>query len=81
MVKTVNFKNTVIIMTSNVGSREAKMRGGGIGFSENKEAMSKSVVEKALKAKFAPEFLNRIDEIITFDSLDKDAIKKIIDLN
>jgi ATP-dependent Clp protease ATP-binding subunit ClpC len=78
--KTVNFKNTVIIMTSNVGSREAMNRGGGIGFTENKEAMSKSVIDRALKNKFAPEFLNRIDEIINFESLGKDEIRKIIDL-
>ena len=78
--KTVDFKNTVIIMTSNVGSREAKNRGGGIGFSENKEVFNKSIVDKALKAKFPPEFLNRIDDVISFDSLSKENIKSIIDL-
>lgn len=78
--KTVDFKNTVIIMTSNVGSREAKNRGGGIGFSENKENFTKGVMDKALKAKFPPEFLNRVDEIINFDSLGKEEIKTIIDL-
>jgi len=77
--KTVNFKNTVIIMTSNVGSRESKMRGNGIGFDSNK-GLSKSIVEKALKSKFPPEFLNRIDEIINFESLGKEEIKGIIDL-
>lgn len=78
--KTVDFKNTVIIMTSNVGSREAKNRGGGIGFSENKEVFNKGIVDKALKAKFPPEFLNRIDDVISFDSLSKENIKSIIDL-
>jgi len=78
--KTVNFKNTVIIMTSNVGSREAKNRGGGIGFTESKDELNRSVVDKALKSKFAPEFLNRIDEVINFDALGKDEIRKIIDL-
>lgn len=77
--KTVNFKNTVIIMTSNIGSREAKMRGNGIGFVENKQ-LNKTVVDKVLKSKFAPEFLNRIDEIVNFESLGKEEIKGIIDL-
>lgn len=77
--KTVNFKNTVIIMTSNVGSREAKNRGNGIGFVDNK-GLNKSIVEKALKSKFPPEFLNRIDEIINFESLGKEEIKNIINL-
>lgn len=78
--KTVNFKNTVIIMTSNVGSREAKARGGGIGFTENKGLMNKSILDKELKKKFAPEFLNRIDSIINFEALGKDQIRSIIDL-
>jgi ATP-dependent Clp protease ATP-binding subunit ClpC len=79
--RTVDFKNTVIIMTSNIGSREAKARGNGIGFTEAiTGSMAKSVVDKELKRKFAPEFLNRIDEIISFNSLDKDNIKNIIDI-
>lgn len=78
--RTVNFKNTVIIMTSNIGSREASSRGGGIGFTSDKNVMSKSIIEKALKSKFAPEFLNRIDNIVSFNSLDKDNIKTIIEL-
>lgn len=78
--KTVNFKNTVIIMTSNVGSREAKNRGGGIGFSDNKDTFNKNIVEKALKSKFSPEFLNRVDEVISFEPLSKESIKSIIDL-
>ena len=80
----VDFKNTVIIMTSNVGTRQLKDFGRGIGFStqnrlEDKE-YSRSVVQKALNKQFAPEFLNRIDEIITFDQLSLDAITRIIDI-
>lgn len=78
--RTVDFKNTVIIMTSNIGSRESKIRGGGIGFITDTAGMSKSIIEKELKRKFAPEFINRIDNIINFDSLDKDSIKIIIDI-
>lgn len=80
--RTVDFKNTVIIMTSNIGSREAKIRGKGIGFNSNKDggSLSKSIIEKQIKNKFAPEFLNRIDEIINFNSLDKENIKSIIDI-
>ena len=80
--RTVDFKNTVIIMTSNIGSREAKIRGKGIGFNNGKDngSMSKSIIDKQLKNKFAPEFLNRIDAIINFNSLDKDNIKSIIDI-
>jgi len=78
--KTVNFKNTVIIMTSNVGSREAKARGGGIGFTDNSSQMTSGILDKALKRKFSPEFLNRIDNIVQFDALGKDEIKVIIDL-
>lgn len=80
----IDFKNTVIIMTSNVGSRQLKDFGQGIGFSsrtntENKEH-SRGVIQKALNKSFAPEFLNRIDEIITFDQLTLDSIKQIIDI-
>lgn len=78
--KTVNFKNTVIIMTSNVGSREAKARGGGIGFNDNSDQVTKGILDRELKRKFAPEFLNRIDNIIQFESLGKEQIKTIIDL-
>jgi len=78
--RTVDFKNTLIIMTSNIGSKEAKARGNGIGFGFEKGQMSKGVVDKELKRKFAPEFLNRIDEIISFNSLDKENIKNIIDI-
>jgi ATP-dependent Clp protease ATP-binding subunit ClpC len=79
----VDFKNTVIIMTSNVGTRQLKDFGRGIGFSvagdDNKE-YSRSVIQKALNKSFSPEFLNRIDEIITFDQLNKESIGKIVDI-
>lgn len=81
----VDFKNTIIIMTSNIGSRELKDFGTGMGFStsakdanRNKEA--KIILEKALQANFAPEFINRIDDIIYFNSLSKPDILKIIDI-
>lgn len=78
----VDFKNTIIIMTSNIGSRQLKDFGTGIGF--NTKAIdtehSQSVIQKALNKTFSPEFLNRIDDIITFESLNKEAIHKIIDI-
>lgn len=78
----IDFKNTIIVMTSNVGSRQLKDFGGGIGF--NTEAVSKDqahgVISKALNRAFSPEFLNRVDDIIMFDQLDKEAIFKIIDI-
>lgn len=81
----VNFKNTIIIMTSNTGSRQLKDFGTGVGFMTttkegNKTEETNDVIEKELKRKFAPEFLNRIDDVITFNSLDKDDINKIIDI-
>ena len=78
----VDFKNTIIIMTSNIGSRELKDFGGGVGFNTSTitKERSHSVITKALNQHFAPEFLNRIDDIIMFDSLDRDSIFKIIDL-
>ena len=81
----VSFRNTVIIMTSNNGSRQLKDFGTGIGFAtknkeEQKKEQQKEVIEKELKKTFAPEFLNRIDEIITFNSLTKEDIFKIIDI-
>ena len=82
--RTVDFKNTVIIMTSNVGSREVKDFGKGIGFTSNAykslEENSKSVITKALHKRFAPEFLNRLDEVINFEQLDLDSLIKIIDI-
>lgn len=78
----IDFKNTIIIMTSNVGSRQLKDFGGGIGF--NTEVISKEqahgVISKALNRAFSPEFLNRVDDIIMFDQLDKNAISRIIDI-
>lgn len=78
----IDFKNTILIMTSNVGSRQLKDFGGGIGF--NTEVVSKEqahgVISKALNKAFSPEFLNRVDDIIMFDQLEKDAIFKIIDI-
>lgn len=78
----IDFKNTILIMTSNVGSRQLKEFGGGVGF--NTETVSKQqahgVISKALNRAFSPEFLNRVDDIIMFDQLEKDAILKIIDI-
>ncbi len=81
----VNFKNTIIIMTSNTGSRKLKDFGVGVGFNTKsreglKSSEEKSVVEKELKKTFAPEFLNRIDDVITFNSLEREEITKIISL-
>ena len=82
--RTVDFKNTVIIMTSNVGTRQLKEFNTGIGFnasiSENEKEHAHSIINKALNKHFAPEFLNRIDEIINFDQLDLESLIKIIDL-
>ncbi|MBR2607001.1 MAG: ATP-dependent Clp protease ATP-binding subunit [Bacteroidaceae bacterium] len=82
--RTVDFRNTVIIMTSNIGTRELKDFGAGIGFtkfenSDNKQ-YSRGVIQKALNKRFAPEFINRVDEIINFDQLDMNAIVNIVDL-
>ena len=86
----VDFRNTVIIMTSNAGTRQLKDFGRGVGFNsggssslmlnEQDKEHARSIVQKALSKQFSPEFLNRLDEIITFDQLDLDAIKKIIDV-
>ena len=82
--RTVDFRNTVLIMTSNVGTRELKDFGCGIGFSKDERAgdkeYSRAVIQKALNKRFAPEFINRIDEIINFDQLGKEAIIDIVDL-
>lgn len=78
----IDFKNTILIMTSNIGSRQLKDFGGGVGFNtvnDNKEH-AHGVISKALNRAFSPEFLNRVDDIIMFDQLDKDAIYKIIDI-
>jgi len=81
----VDFKNTIIIMTSNIGSRQLKDFGQGVGFStETKKASrasyTKGVIENALKKSFAPEFLNRIDDVVIFENLEKEAIYKIIEI-
>lgn len=82
--RTVDFKNTVIIMTSNVGTRQLKEFGRGIGFAAQNRAddkeYSQGVITKALNKSFAPEFINRLDEIITFDQLDINALIRIIDI-
>lgn len=82
--RTVDFKNTIVIMTSNIGTRQLKEFGKGIGFAaqvrtDDKE-YSRSVITKALNKSFTPEFINRLDEIITFDQLDLDALTRIIDI-
>lgn len=82
--RTVDFKNTVVIMTSNIGTRQLKEFGKGIGFTaqmrtDDKE-YSRSVITKALNKSFAPEFINRLDEIMNFDQLDLEALVKIIDI-
>ena len=81
----VNFKNTTIIMTSNIGARQLKDFGAGVGFTtsskmEHEEEANKAVIEKALKKTFSPEFLNRIDDVIIFNSLTKIDIFNIIDI-
>ena len=85
----VDFRNTVIIMTSNAGTRQLKEFGRGVGFNTNSSALmldekdkehARQIVQKALSKQFSPEFLNRLDEIITFDQLDLEAIKQIIDV-
>ena len=80
----INFKNTILIMTSNVGTRQLKDFGRGVGFVTNagsdEKEFSRSVIQKALNRAFAPEFLNRVDDIVMFDQLDKEAIYKIIDI-
>ena len=81
----IDFRNTVIIMTSNIGVRKLKDFGGGVGFGtaskkEQEDANARSIIEGALKKSFAPEFLNRIDDVIVFNSLEREDIHKIIDI-
>lgn len=82
--RTVDFKNTIIIMTSNIGTRQLKEFGKVIGFTaqtgENEKEHANSVIRKALNKSFAPEFINRLDEIVTFDQLDIASLEKIIDI-
>ncbi|MBA3681433.1 MAG: ATP-dependent Clp protease ATP-binding subunit, partial [Bacteroidetes bacterium] len=81
----IDFKNTIIIMTSNIGARQLKDFGTGVGFGtatrkEGEDDASKGIIESALKKAFAPEFLNRIDDVVMFNSLEKSDIHKIIDI-
>jgi ATP-dependent Clp protease ATP-binding subunit ClpC len=81
----VNFTNTIVIMTSNIGAKKVSDFGKGVGFSSSSSEtqnyeVKKSIVQKSLKQHFNPEFLNRIDDIISFNSLDKETIKKIIEI-
>jgi ATP-dependent Clp protease ATP-binding subunit ClpC len=81
----VDFKNTVLIMTSNIGTRQLKDFGRGIGFQpaaegDSDKEFSRGVIRKALEKKFAPEFLNRVDDVIIFDQLDKESINRITDI-
>ena len=85
MGRKVNFKNTMIIMTSNIGVRQLKDFGEGVGFAtqsriDNADEANKAVIEKALKRTFSPEFLNRIDDVVIFNSLSKENIFDIIDI-
>ena len=82
--RTVSFRNTIVIMTSNVGSRELDDYGSGVGFNTSAKDVSqnrKSVLEKAVRKAFPPEFINRVDEQIFFESLDKNDMEKIIDID
>jgi ATP-dependent Clp protease ATP-binding subunit ClpC len=81
----IDFKNTILIMTSNIGTRQLKEFGRGIGFTTNTSPtddreFSRGVIQKALNKTFAPEFLNRVDDVVHFDQLDKESINKIVDL-
>ena len=81
----VDFRNTIVIMTSNIGTRQLKEFGQGVGFStkaraESRDEHFKSIIQKALKKTFAPEFLNRVDDVVVFNSLTRDDILKIIDI-
>ena len=85
MGRKIDFKNTLIIMTSNIGARQLKDFGDGVGFAtanrmENVDENNKAVIEKALKRTFSPEFLNRIDDVVVFNSLNKEHIFEIIDI-
>ena len=85
MGRKVDFKNTLIIMTSNIGARDLKDFGAGVGFAtqaknDQSDDLAKNVITKALKRTFSPEFLNRIDDVVIFNSLEKESIFKIIDI-
>jgi len=81
----IDFKNTIIVMTSNIGTRQLKDFGHGIGFQpqgsgEFDKKLANSIIQKALSKTFAPEFINRVDDIVIFDTLEKESINKIIDI-
>ena len=81
----IDFSNTIIIMTSNIGARKLKDFGSGVGFGtaaqkSQESSNARSVIENALKKAFAPEFLNRIDDVVVFNNLEKEDIDKIIDI-
>lgn len=81
--RTVDFRNTIIIMTSNIGSRQIQEYGRGIGFGisdAGTDVARQDIIRKALNKSFAPEFINRIDEIITFNQLDREAVGRIVDI-
>lgn len=76
----VDFKNTIIIMTSNIGAKEVDERGNGIGFVKNENVIKKEIIQKELKRKFKPEFINRIDKIVYFNKLTDENLKDIISI-
>lgn len=76
----VNFKNVIVLMTSNIGARKASELGNGLGFVNNEEINKKSIIDKELKKKFTPEFINRIDQIVYFNTLTDDNLKNIVKL-
>lgn len=76
----VNFKNVIVLMTSNIGARKASELGNGLGFVSNEDMNKKSIIDKELKKKFTPEFINRIDQIVYFNSLTDDNLKNIVKL-
>lgn len=78
--QTINFKNVIVIMTSNVGAKQASEQGGGIGFNTDENENKMRIMSKSLRRKFSPEFLNRIDKIVNFNSLSDDTLKEIVGL-
>lgn len=76
----VNFKNVIVLMTSNIGARKASELGNGLGFVSNEDMNKKSIIDKELKKKFTPEFINRIDQIVYFNNLTDDNLKNIVKL-
>lgn len=76
----VNFKNVIVLMTSNIGARKAAELGNGLGFVNNEDSNKKSIIDKELKKKFTPEFINRIDQIVYFNNLTDDNLKNIVKL-